>query len=87
MKLGKPLSMVKKSNDEILKGNNELFFIRCDFFKNNFPGKGLKKGMLGAIIHIYNEPSPEYEIAFCDDNGETLVCITLTLDCFSAVNF
>ncbi|MEQ9769701.1 DUF4926 domain-containing protein [Pectobacterium jejuense] len=41
--------------------------------------------MLGAIVHIYNEPSPAYEIEFCDD-GKTLVCITLTPDCFSKVD-
>ncbi|QQA74541.1 DUF4926 domain-containing protein [Pectobacterium parmentieri] len=55
--------------------------------KNDLPEEGLKKGMLGAIVHIYNEPSPAYEIEFCDDNGETLACITLTLDCFSKVDF
>ncbi|MFW5406921.1 DUF4926 domain-containing protein [Pectobacterium carotovorum] len=55
--------------------------------KNALPEEGLKKGMLGAIVHIYNEPSPEYEIEFCDDNGDTLACITLTPDCFSKVDF
>ncbi|ATV42923.1 DUF4926 domain-containing protein [Pectobacterium sp. CHL-2024] len=55
--------------------------------KNDLPEEGLKKGMLGAIVHIYNEPSPAYEIEFCDDNGETLACITLTPDCFSKVDF
>nr|WP_237028806.1 DUF4926 domain-containing protein [Pectobacterium carotovorum] len=24
---------------------------------------------------------------FCDDNGETLACITLTSDCFNKVDF
>ncbi|MFJ5464439.1 DUF4926 domain-containing protein [Pectobacterium sp. CHL-2024] len=43
--------------------------------------------MLGAIVHIYKEPSPVYEIEFCDDNGEALACITLTPDCFSKVYF
>ncbi|MCL6329034.1 DUF4926 domain-containing protein [Pectobacterium carotovorum subsp. carotovorum] len=55
--------------------------------KNDLPEEGLKKGMLGAIVHIYNELPPAYEIEFCDDNGETLACITLTLDCFSKVDF
>ncbi|WP_241664981.1 DUF4926 domain-containing protein [Pectobacterium polonicum] len=43
--------------------------------------------MLGAIVQIYNDPFPAYEIEFCDDNGETLACITLTPDCFSKVDF
>ncbi|MFJ5503625.1 DUF4926 domain-containing protein [Pectobacterium carotovorum] len=34
--------------------------------------------MLGAIVHIYNDPSPAYEIGFCDDNGEALAWFTLT---------
>ncbi|WP_233968994.1 DUF4926 domain-containing protein [Pectobacterium polaris] len=55
--------------------------------KNDLPDEGLKKGMLGSIVHIYNEPSPEYEIEFCDDNGETLAWITLKSDCFNKVNF
>ncbi|MFJ5320532.1 DUF4926 domain-containing protein [Pectobacterium parvum] len=55
--------------------------------KNDLPEEGLKKIMLGAIVHIYNDPSPAYEIEFCDDNGEALACITLTPDCFSKVDF
>lgn len=43
--------------------------------------------MLEAIVHIYNAPSPAYEIEFCDDNGETLAWITLTSDCFNKVYF
>ncbi|GKW26029.1 hypothetical protein PEC311524_36230 [Pectobacterium carotovorum subsp. carotovorum] len=55
--------------------------------KNDLPEEGLKKGMLGAIVHIYNEPSSAYEIEFCDDNGETLAWITLKSDCFNKVDF
>ncbi|WP_072040177.1 DUF4926 domain-containing protein [Pectobacterium brasiliense] len=55
--------------------------------KNDLPDEGLKKGILGAIVHIYNEPSPAYEIEFGDDNCEALACITLTPDCFSKVDF
>ncbi|AIK13493.1 MULTISPECIES: DUF4926 domain-containing protein [Pectobacterium] len=55
--------------------------------KNDLPDEGFKKGMLGPIVHIYNVPSPAYEIEFCDDNGETLACITLTPDCISKVDF
>ncbi|WP_240630067.1 DUF4926 domain-containing protein [Brenneria alni] len=43
--------------------------------------------MLGTIVHIYNELSPAYEIEFCDDNGVTLACITLTPDFFNVVDF
>ncbi|MCG5048297.1 DUF4926 domain-containing protein [Pectobacterium brasiliense] len=43
--------------------------------------------MLGAIVHIYNEPSLAYEIEFCDDNGETLACITLISDFLNKVDF
>ncbi|MCL6385194.1 DUF4926 domain-containing protein [Pectobacterium carotovorum subsp. carotovorum] len=55
--------------------------------KNDLPDEGLKKGMLGTIVHIYDEPSPADDIEFCDDNGETLACITLTPDCISKVDF
>ncbi|PWC14598.1 DUF4926 domain-containing protein [Brenneria roseae subsp. roseae] len=57
------------------------------YLKNDLPEEGLKKGMLGTIVHIYNEPSPAYEIEFCDDNGVTLACITLTPDFFNVVDF
>ncbi|WP_323635242.1 DUF4926 domain-containing protein [Pectobacterium polaris] len=55
--------------------------------KNDLPDKGLRKGMLGAIVHIYDEPSPAYDIEFCDDNGDTLAWITLTSGCFNKVDF
>ncbi|AZK62369.1 DUF4926 domain-containing protein [Pectobacterium versatile] len=55
--------------------------------KNDLPDEGLKKGMLGAIVHIYDDPSFAYDIEFCDDNGETLAWITLKSDCFNKVNF
>ncbi|BES83589.1 hypothetical protein PEC302107_05930 [Pectobacterium araliae] len=55
--------------------------------KNDLPDEGLKKGMLGTIVHIYDEPSPAYDIEFCDDNGETLAWITLTSDCFNKIDF
>ncbi|MFJ5510748.1 DUF4926 domain-containing protein [Pectobacterium jejuense] len=42
--------------------------------------------MLGTIVHIYDEPSPAYDIEFCDDNGETLAWITLTSDYFNKVD-
>ncbi|MEQ9866150.1 DUF4926 domain-containing protein [Pectobacterium aroidearum] len=63
------------------------FLFDVIYLKNDLPDKGLKKGMLGTIVHIYNEPFPAYEIEFCDDNGETLACITLKPDCFSNVDF
>ncbi|QHP81012.1 DUF4926 domain-containing protein [Pectobacterium odoriferum] len=55
--------------------------------KNDLPEEGLKKGMLGTIVHIYDELSPAYDIEFCDDNGETLAWITLKSDCFNKVDF
>ncbi|MEQ9859041.1 DUF4926 domain-containing protein [Pectobacterium versatile] len=55
--------------------------------KNDLPEKGLKKGMLGTIVHIYDDPSLAYDIEFCDDNGETLAWITLKSDCFNKVDF
>ncbi|MEQ9875213.1 DUF4926 domain-containing protein [Pectobacterium brasiliense] len=55
--------------------------------KNDLPEEGLKKGIPGAIVHIYNEPSPVYEIEFGDDNGESLACITLISDFFNKVDF
>ncbi|QRN35913.1 DUF4926 domain-containing protein [Pectobacterium brasiliense] len=57
------------------------------YLKNDLPEEGLKKGMLGAIVHIYNEPSPAYEIEFCDDNGEALACITLISDFLNKFDF
>ncbi|WP_080768430.1 DUF4926 domain-containing protein [Pectobacterium brasiliense] len=55
--------------------------------KNDLPDEGLKKGMLGTIVHIYDDPSLAYDIEFCDDNGETLAWITLKSDCFNKVDF
>ncbi|WP_254592937.1 DUF4926 domain-containing protein [Pectobacterium polaris] len=51
-----------------------------------FQGR-VKKEILGAIVHIYNDLSPAYEIGFCDDNGEALAWFTLTSDCFNKVDF
>ncbi|MEQ9844047.1 DUF4926 domain-containing protein [Pectobacterium brasiliense] len=55
--------------------------------KDDLPEEGLKKGMLGTIVHIYDELSLAYDIEFCDDNGETLAWNTLTPDFFSKVDF
>nr|WP_225974955.1 DUF4926 domain-containing protein [Pectobacterium polaris] len=51
-----------------------------------FQGR-VKKEILGAIVHIYNDLSPACEMGFCDDNGEALAWFTLTSDCFNKVDF
>lgn len=43
--------------------------------------------MLGDVVHIYVEPTPVYDINFCDDNSETLAWITLILPYFNKVDF
>ena len=44
------------------------------------PEEGLKAGMKGAIVHIFNEPHLAYEVEFADDQGRTIAELALTPD-------
>ncbi|WP_223257666.1 DUF4926 domain-containing protein [Pectobacterium peruviense] len=87
MKLGKLLKMVRKLND-VIAGDMAIYSLfDVVSLKIALPDEGLKKGMLGTIVHIYDDPSPAYDIEFCDDNGEIFSWITLTSDFFNVVDF
>ena len=46
----------------------------------DLPEFGIKKGMLGTIVHIYTRPELAYEVEFCDANGRTVEQLALTPD-------
>ena len=35
----------------------------------DLPDFGIKRGMLGTIVHIYTRPKLAYEVEFCDKDG------------------
>ena len=41
---------------------------------------GIKKGMLGTIVHVYRRPELAYEVEFCDKDGRTIEQLALTPD-------
>lgn len=41
------------------------------------PENGLKKGQIGTVLVVYQSALREYEVEFCDDDGRTLVLLTL----------
>jgi hypothetical protein len=44
---------------------------------NDMPDKGLTKGMIGTVVHVYSTPSLAYEVEFCDQQGRTIVSLAL----------
>ncbi len=40
---------------------------------------GLKKGDVGAIVHIYKKPNA-FEVEFCSADGHTIALMTLNKD-------
>jgi hypothetical protein len=46
----------------------------------DIPEFGLTEGMRGAIVLVFNEPEPGYEVEFCDENGRTIAEVALTPD-------
>ena len=50
----------------------------CSLVKSlkDVPGKGVKKGDVGTIVHCYVEPREGYEVEFLDEDGYTLGVLT-----------
>lgn len=46
----------------------------------DLPEEGLTAGSVGAIVHIFHEPTVAYEVEFTDDAGRTIAMTTLTPD-------
>jgi hypothetical protein len=45
--------------------------------KEDLPEQGLKVGMRGFVIHIFDKPNRAYEVEFCNENGETIAQLAL----------
>lgn len=43
----------------------------------DIPEEKLKSGMIGVVIDIYTDPSPAYEVEFCDGDGKTIAQLAL----------
>ncbi len=44
------------------------------------PALGLSAGAMGAIIDVYSEPSPAYEVEFFDSDNQVVGNISMKLD-------
>ena len=43
----------------------------------DLPEEGLHAGMIGAVIEVYVQPVPAYEVEFCDPSGKTIAQLAL----------
>lgn len=43
----------------------------------DLPDEGLTKGMIGTIVHVFEEPALAYLVEFCDEEGRTIALPTL----------
>lgn len=39
---------------------------------NDIPEEGLRAGMLGTVVEVYESPVVAYEVEFCDAMGRTV---------------
>lgn len=46
----------------------------------DLPKHGLHRGALGAIVAVFDEPYPAYEVEFANDDGETIAQCALKPD-------
>ena len=46
--------------------------------KQDLPKEGLRKGMVGTIVALFDSPEVAYEVEFANDSGETLCEVALT---------
>ncbi len=46
--------------------------------KQDLPQEGLRKGMVGTIVALFDTPEVAYEVEFANDLGETLCEVALT---------
>ena len=47
---------------------------------HDVPEKGLRAGMVGAVVDVYSVPVPAYEVEFCDTSGRTIAQLALFAD-------
>lgn len=52
----------------------------------DIPEEELKSGMIGVVIDIYTDPSPAYEVEFCDDGGKTIAQLALPCEMLKLQN-
>ena len=45
--------------------------------KEDLPTEGLRKGMVGTIVALFDTPEVAYEVEFANDRGETLCEVAL----------
>lgn len=43
----------------------------------DLPSHGLKAGMRGTVLLVYEASPPAFEVEFCNDSGDTLAVLTL----------
>jgi hypothetical protein len=46
----------------------------------DIPEEGLRAGMKGAVVEVYANPVPSYEVEFCDASGRTIALLALRPD-------
>ena len=46
--------------------------------KEDLPKHGLRKGMIGTIVALFNTPEVAFEVEFANDEGDTLREVALT---------
>jgi hypothetical protein len=44
----------------------------------DLPDEGLSAGAVGAVVHVFEEPSLAYEVEFADEHGRTIAQLPLT---------
>ncbi|MBX3630242.1 MAG: DUF4926 domain-containing protein [Nitrosomonas sp.] len=49
----------------------------CVLLKIDLVNEGLKKGMQGVVVAIFDKPEIAYEVEFCDDQGKTIEVVAL----------
>ena len=53
--------------------------------RNDYPEEGLKKGVRGVIVAIFEHPELAYEVEFCDDEGRTLTEVVVRPDLIEVI--
>jgi hypothetical protein len=48
--------------------------------KDDLPADGLRRGDVGAIVHVFQHPRLAYEVEFVDERGQTVAHMTLLPD-------
>jgi hypothetical protein len=45
--------------------------------RRGLPDEDLVAGAIGAVVLVFDEPEPAYEVEFCDDVGRTIAQVVL----------